>query len=102
MFKKLFFVILLTIVSFSCFADTETDTWFNILTTLSGVWSYFPIIFQILGALTIIGTVIDKLIPDEKDGGFMTKILNVPILGKILSALSRFSPLSYNDKSNSK
>lgn len=102
MLKKLLFAILLTFISISCFAETEIDTWFNILTTLSGIWSYFPIIFQILGALTIIGTVIDKLIPDEKDGGFMTKILNIPILGKILSALSRFSPLSYNDKNNSK
>lgn len=47
-----------------------------------------------LGVIVVIGTVVDSLIPDEKDGGFMTKILAIPVLGQLLSALTKFSPLN--------
>lgn len=54
--------------------------------------------FMVLGALVVIGTAVDSVIPDEKDGGFMTKALSLPIIGSLLSAIKRFSPFNIKPK----
>jgi hypothetical protein len=51
-------------------------------------------VLTVLGSLVVIGTGIDAAIPDEKDGGFMTKILSIPIVGDFLKAITRFSPFN--------
>lgn len=48
-----------------------------------------------LGSLVVIGTAIDQVIPDEKDGGFMKKIIAIPVLGSFLNAVAKFSPFNY-------
>jgi len=50
-----------------------------------------------LGLLVVIGITIDNLIPDEKDKGFMKFALNIPVLGDLLKALAKFSPLNNRD-----
>ena len=52
---------------------------------------------MILGSLVIIGMIVDKMIPDEKDGGFMSKILSIPLLGDLLKHLKRYSPLNIKE-----
>jgi len=47
----------------------------------------FPIagsILAILGSLVVILSGIDAILPEEKDGNFMEKVLNIPILGELL------------------
>ena len=50
-----------------------------------------------LGTLTVIGTGVDKLIPDEKDGGFMKKVLAFPIVGGFLTFITKFSPFNVKE-----
>lgn len=52
-------------------------------------------VFAVLGGAVVVGTAIDTAIPDEKDGGFMKKLLATPVLGSVLSALKRFSPFNH-------
>lgn len=54
--------------------------------------------FMALGALVVIGTAVDSIIPDEKDGGFMTKLMAIPVLGSLLAAVKRFSPFNVKPK----
>jgi hypothetical protein len=65
-----------------------------ILDVFSAAYSWAPIVLTILGSLVVGGTIVDKLVPDEKDNGFMTKLYNYPILGTLLKALVRFSVFS--------
>jgi hypothetical protein len=52
-------------------------------------------VFMFLGGLVVVGTAVDKVVPDEKDKGFMKKLLAVPVLGSVLEALKRFSPFNH-------
>lgn len=71
----------------------------TILTYLAGLTPWLNYAFIILGALVVIGTAIDATISDDKDGGFMKKLLAIPILGIVLEALTRFSPFNFTPKS---
>ena len=62
------------------------------LATLSPVISNIMII---LGTIVVIGTGIDKMTKDK--GAIATKILAIPILGSLLSALTKFSPFNYKE-----
>ena len=88
---KFLFLVLLAVLSFGCFAsDFSIDTaldWFN------KSFSWGSIVLSVLGGLTVIGTIIDKIVPDKYDGGFMSKIYNKPIIGLFLKSFVRFSPL---------
>jgi hypothetical protein len=55
-------------------------------------------VFAVLGALTVVGTTVDALVDDSKDGGFMKKILAIPVLGSVLNAMKKFSPFNTKDK----
>jgi hypothetical protein len=68
------------------------DAVFNWVIGLSPIANY---VLMGLGAIVVLGTFIDSIIPDEKDGGFMTKILAIPILGSFLAQLKKFSPFNY-------
>ena len=67
---------------------------FNFLNNLAP-WANY--VLMGLGTLSVIGTAIDALVPDTKDGGFMKKILAIPVLGGFLQAVQKFSPLNYRD-----
>ena len=73
----------------------EFDAILAYLMTLAPWVSY---LFMGLGTLVLIGTIVDSLVDDEKDGGFMKKILATPILGSLLEALRKFSPLNVKPK----
>jgi hypothetical protein len=66
----------------------------DFLLTLSPSVSY---ILMALGTLVTLGLLVDSLVPDEKDKGFMSKILGIPLLGDFLKFLTRFSPLNIKD-----
>jgi hypothetical protein len=51
-----------------------------------------------LGAIVTVGTVVDQMVPDTKDGGFMTKILAMSMVGPLLTSLARFSPFNIKEK----
>lgn len=59
---------------------------------------WVSLVFIALGSLVVIGTAVDAAIPDEKDGGFMTKLLAIPVIGPLLNALKRFSPFNAKPK----
>ena len=54
-------------------------------------------ILAILGAVVTVGTVVDTLLPEEKQG-FMSKFYDIPVLGDILKAVKRFSPFNIEKK----
>lgn len=64
---------------------------FDFLLTLSPVVGY---VFMGLGALVTVGIFVDSVVDDEKDKGFMKKIMAMPILGDILVGIKRFSPFN--------
>ena len=49
--------------------------------------------FSLLGTLLCVSTVIDAMIPDEIDGGFSKKIMDLPFIGVVLKSIMRFSVL---------
>lgn len=69
--------------------------WSAILDYAKTLAPWVQYVFVGLGSLTVIGTAVDSIIPDEKDGGFMKKAMAVPVLGSLLLALSKFSPFNY-------
>ena len=50
-----------------------------------------------LGTLVVVGTGVDKVIPDEYDKGFMKFVLGIPVLGVLLKAVAKFSPFHVKD-----
>ena len=63
----------------------------DFLMTLSPIVGY---VFMGLGAVVVLATAIDGVIPDSKDKGFSKKILAMPILGDFLIFITRFSPFN--------
>jgi hypothetical protein len=70
----------------------------SILAFISGAFpgavAVITVVLSVLGSLVVIGTVIDTMIPDEKDGHFMGKVLAVPYLGAFLTWTTKFSPFN--------
>lgn len=54
-------------------------------------------VFTVLGCIVVVGTTVDSLVDDSKDGGFMKKILAIPVLGSILNHMKKFSPFNTKD-----
>jgi len=79
-------------------ADTDVSSWDPILNFFLTSAPWAGLVLKILGSIVVVGTFVDHLIPDEKDGGFMTKLLSIPVLGSILGAITRFSPFNISDK----
>lgn len=71
--------------------------WSVIVNFLLPLKPWVETVFTVLGLAVTVGTAIDAMIPDEKDGGFMTKILNIKFLGDFLSYITRYSPLNHRD-----
>lgn len=69
--------------------------WSIILSYVATLGSWVPNLLMILGTIVVIGTGIDKMTKDK--GAFAAKVLAVPILGSLLSGLSKFSPFNYNE-----
>lgn len=76
--------------------------WAPIITYLQGVAPWVSQALMVLGSLVIIGTAVDAVIPDEKDGGFMKKLLALPLIGSLFEHLKRFSPFNIKDKKDDK
>jgi hypothetical protein len=68
-----------------------------ILTFLKSLAPWVSYVLIGLGSAVVLGTGIDKMIPDEKDGGFMTKAYNIPVLGGLLKSLARLSPFNIKE-----
>ncbi|MDB4330188.1 hypothetical protein N9948_00475 [bacterium] len=73
--------------------------WTPILAYLQGVAPWATNALMILGTLVLIGTVVDAMVDDEKDKGFMKKALALPLVGSLLNHLKKFSPFNVKDKS---
>ena len=65
----------------------------SILESLATI-SVIGTIFSWIGGAAVLGTVIDAIVPDKYDKGFMGKLNNVPVLGTIIKAIRRFSPFN--------
>lgn len=90
---KLFVLTIFIVFSGSAFsAEVDFSGLLDYINTLHPIVN---IVLTILGSLVVVGSAVDKIIPDEMDKGFMGKILGVPILGSILKALQKFSPFNY-------
>ena len=87
--------IFLTVLLFPVMAFAADVDWTPILTWMNSMAPWMNYVFMGLGFLTTVGTFIDTLIPDDKDGGFMKKIIAIPFLGSLLQALTKFSPFNY-------
>lgn len=72
--------------------------WSFVVDYLMSLAPWVEYVFVALGTLVLMGTVVDSMVPDEKDKGFMKKILELPMIGSLLSFLTRFSP--FNIKSD--
>lgn len=75
--------------------DSILNTVFGLFPNVAG---WMATVLVILGSLVVVGTVIDSLIPDEKDGGFMAKILAIAVLGPFLTWTTKFSPFNVKPK----
>jgi amino acid permease len=68
--------------------------WSAILDYAKTLAPWVQYVFVGLGSLVVIGTAVDSVIPDEKDGGFMKKVMAIPVLGSFLQAVAKFSPFN--------
>lgn len=71
--------------------------WNPVLDFLLTLKPWVQYVFMGLGGLVVLGTFIDSIVPDEKDGGFMKKVMAIPVLGSLLQAFTRFSPFNVKD-----
>lgn len=94
--KKLFllFVLMFCGVLFAQEVVEPVSLVDKILDWFVGAWTWAPVVLAWLGGLVVAGTIIDKIVPDKYDHGFMSKVYNMPIVGLILKSLVRFSPFS--------
>ncbi len=93
-FWILFFLVFIPLMVFAQDATPAVSVFDKVLDWFNGAWTYAPVVLAWLGGLVVVGTIIDKIVPDEYDKGFMSKIYNMPIIGLLLKALVRFSPFS--------
>ena len=63
-----------------------------VFTFLQGLAPWVHVVLQVLGAIVVIGTFIDGLTSDK--GAMAAKILGLPLIGQILSQLTKFSPFN--------
>lgn len=94
--KFLFY--LLALIPLTVFAQETPIDWSPIFDFISGLAPWVSYVLSGLGTIVVVGTAVDSMVPDEKDKGFMKKILAIPILGGLLSSLTRFSPFNIKDK----
>ena len=73
----------------------EYDAIVNFIVSL---WAPAQYVFVVLGGLVVIGTCVDKLVPDQYDKGFMSKIFAIPYAGAFLKHIAKFSPFYEADK----
>ncbi len=66
----------------------------TIVNFIINLWPMAEYIFIGLGALVVVGTTIETIVPDKYDKGFMKKIMSVPVLGEFLNFISKFSPFN--------
>lgn len=72
--------------------------WTPVFDFLSGLAPWVQYVLLGLGSVVVIGTAIDAVVDDKVDGGFMKKIMAIPVLGSFLEALKRFSPFNIKEK----
>ena len=95
--KYLLALLVLPVIAFAQVAGVDSNVWESILTFLLGLAPWVKYLFLGLGTLVVVGTIVDQLVPDEKDHGFMKKAFAIPLLGDLLKALSKFSPFNFKD-----
>ena len=72
----------------------EPELWETLVNFLMTLAPWVKYVFIGLGSLAVAGTAIDAAVPDEKDKGFMKKIMKIPVLGGFLEFIKRFSPFN--------
>ena len=70
----------------------------GIIDFLNSLAPWVVYVFSGLGMLVVVGIGIDAIIDDKIDGGFMKKILKLPVLGSFLEYITRFSPFNIREK----
>jgi len=70
--------------------------WLPVIQWLQSMAPWVQYLIMGLGFMVVLGTFIDNLTTDK--GAFMTKVMNIPVLGTFLDALAKFSPFNANTK----
>lgn len=65
-----------------------------ILEMFKNAFSFAPTVLAVLGTLVVVGSIVDKIVPDKYDKGFMSYLYNMPVIGLLLKALVKFSVFS--------
>ena len=53
-----------------------------------------------IGLAMVIGSLVDAIIPDKYDKGFMSWVNKIPVVGEFLNFLKRFSPWNVKELEN--
>ena len=60
---------------------------------LVGKYAVASLVVMVLGTLLVVGQAVVMLTPSKKDDEAWAKIMAVPVLGPVLSALCNFAPI---------
>jgi len=69
----------------------------QILDGMIFIWPQLRIVFEILGALVVVGLAIVKATPTKADDAFVNKFMGGSI-GALMRAVASFSPIQVNKK----
>jgi len=88
---KRLFLVCLALLAMPLVAQ-EVGTIEKVVDYLAGALPWVQTIFIWLGGGVVAGTIIDAIVPDKYDKGFMSYVLKIPVLGQVLTVLKKFSP----------
>lgn len=75
----------------------ENIEWNGVVEWLMSLKPWVEYVFIGLGTLVVVGSGIDKIVPDEYDKGFMSYVFKVPVLGSLLKFVTKFSPFNVKE-----
>ena len=74
---------------------SQTDVYTQVITFLSTKFAWFPTLLAWLGGIVVVATIVDRIVPDKYDFGFMSKVVNIPVIGHLVLLLIKFSPFNF-------
>jgi hypothetical protein len=70
----------------------------QVIAILGGLHPIVNIVLVVLGALVVLGGVYVKLTPNTNDDAWWAKLEQTPVLGALLQALVKLSPVQRKDQ----
>lgn len=69
-----------------------------LLGMLVGAWEPAKLILEILGGLVVVGLGVVAVTPSQADDAFVAKMNSIPVLGALILAVQKFSPIQKKPK----